>query len=100
MFDVDEAQLDARFLLAIFSDPAVWETVADSSVGGTPTSRNRLKEQAFLALEVPVPPPEEQVMLVNLVDRLRSTGNRRKRRRTYMDGLRQSALNYAFAALT
>jgi type I restriction enzyme S subunit len=99
VFEVDRENLDARYLLAIFSDPSSWATVEDKSVGGTPTSRNRLKEQAFLALEIPVPPLEDQRRLVGLVERLMTARGGRRRRSVYMDGLRLSALNRAFAGL-
>ncbi|MBK7815028.1 MAG: hypothetical protein IPJ52_12380 [Rhodocyclaceae bacterium] len=40
------------------------------STGATPTSRNRLKESAFLSLEVPLPPVAQQQRLVAHVEAL------------------------------
>lgn len=36
--------------------------------GSTPLTRNRLKEERFLALEIPLPPPDEQRRIVARVD--------------------------------
>ena len=99
-FEVDHANLDVRYLLALFTDPAIWGLVEDRSTGGTPTSRNRLKEGAFLSLEIPVPPLPEQVRLAGMVDMVRTTGLLRQHRGEYMDGLRASVLNQALAGLT
>lgn len=98
-FEVDRGQIDVHYLLALFSDPAAWAVVENRSVGGTPTSRNRLKEQALLKLEIPVPPLDEQVRLVKLVRRIGSTRELRQRRAVYVDGFRGSVLNRAFAGL-
>ncbi len=99
-FEVDHANLDVRYLLALFTDPAIWGLVEDRSTGGTPTSRNRLKEAAFLNLEIPVPPLPEQVRLAGIVDMVRTTGLLRQHRGQYIDGLRASVLNQALADLT
>jgi type I restriction enzyme, S subunit len=96
-FEVDTNSLDVRYLLGLFSDPRVWVIVEDKSVGGTPTSRNRLKEAAFLRLEVPVPPVREQMRLANLIDQLQSADQARVRRVRYAVALRKSVLNTAFA---
>ncbi|MGH9073416.1 MAG: restriction endonuclease subunit S [Acidimicrobiales bacterium] len=99
-FEVDHANLDVRYLLALFTDPAIWGLVEDRSTGGTPTSRNRLKEAAFLNLEIPVPPLPEQVRLAGMVDMVRATGLLRQHRGQYVEGLRASVLNQALAGLT
>ncbi|MHB1775205.1 MAG: restriction endonuclease subunit S [Acidimicrobiales bacterium] len=99
-FEVDHANLDVRYLLALFTDPAIWGLVEDRSTGGTPTSRNRLKEAAFLNLEIPVPPLPEQVRIAGIVDMVRTTGLLRQHRGQYIDGLRASVLNQELAGLT
>lgn len=98
-FEVDREAIDVRYLLGLFSDPAVWEIVEDHSVGGTPTSRNRLKEAMFLKLEVPLPPMNEQRELAGLVDRVRAVRHLGKRRQRYEDALRGAVLNEAFSGV-
>jgi type I restriction enzyme S subunit len=99
VFRVDTSSLDTRYLLAVFSDPAAWSTVENKSVGGTPTSRNRLKEQAFLALDIPVPSLEEQRAVAGLATELRKVREGAHRRRVYIQALQHAALNRAFAGL-
>jgi len=98
-FEIDRDVVDARYLLGLFSDPAVWETVEDHSVGGTPTSRNRLKEAAFLKLGVPVPSLAEQQRLADLVDRMRHVRQLRRRLQTFEDALRKAVLNQSFSTI-
>lgn len=59
-FRVQQTRLDGRYLHYYFSRETVWNEVLGHSTGGTPTSRNRLKEEHLLSLTVPLPPIEEQ----------------------------------------
>ncbi len=59
-FEVDQNYLDGNFLRWYFRREITWNEVLNLSTGATPTSRNRLKEQAFLNLEIPLPPLPEQ----------------------------------------
>jgi type I restriction enzyme S subunit len=59
-FTVDRQQLDADYLRWYFSDEAVWNRALGLSSGGTPTSRNRLKEEMFLRMEIPLSRLREQ----------------------------------------
>jgi type I restriction enzyme S subunit len=61
---------DGRFLWKYFSLPGVWDEVLNLSTGGTPTSRNRLKEDQLLGMEVALPAIEEQRRLMGYVERL------------------------------
>lgn len=69
-FIVDTNRADGRFLWRYFSRPSVWEDVLALSTGGTPTSRNRLKEEQFLTMEVPLPPLDEQRRIVSRIEEL------------------------------
>ena len=95
-FRVDERQVDLRYLLAVFSDPAMWDAASVRSAGGTPTSRNRLAENRFLGIEIPLPPLEEQRRVAALVDRIRQVSSSRREQIRRADALSQSALNAAF----
>jgi type I restriction enzyme S subunit len=62
--------LDAHFLLWFFRRGDAWAKVPGLSTGATPTSRNRLKESAFLALDIPLPPLAEQRRVVARIEEL------------------------------
>lgn len=99
-FEVNSTELNGQYLWALFSQPDLWLLIEDRSAGGTPTSRNRLNEGAFLNLGIPLPPLKDQAFLAALVDRVRTTGHLRLRRTRYLEALRMSALNHAFAWVT
>jgi type I restriction enzyme S subunit len=69
-FTVRPNLADGRFLWKYFSLPSVWDEVLNLSTGGTPTSRNRLKEDQLLGMEVALPPIEEQRRLMGHIERL------------------------------
>jgi type I restriction enzyme S subunit len=63
-FAPDRSRIDSGFLLWYFRQESAWKAALGLSSGATPTSRNRLKETAFLAMEIPLPPIEEQRRIV------------------------------------
>jgi type I restriction enzyme, S subunit len=67
-FIVDQTRLVPAFLWRFFSRETVWAEALGLSTGGTPTSRNRLKEERFLAMRVALPPLEEQRRIVAKLD--------------------------------
>ncbi len=69
-FAVDQVKADPIYLWKYFSRTSVWDEALDLSTGGTPTSRNRLKEAKFLALKIPLPPLPEQRRLVARIESL------------------------------
>jgi type I restriction enzyme S subunit len=69
-FKVSPSRLDGRFLLRFFSRSSTWDEALSESTGGTPTSRNRLKEHKFLAFKIPVPPLDEQRRIVARIEQL------------------------------
>ncbi len=69
-FKIKHDKIVAQYLRYYFSRELVWTEVLAQSSGGTPTSRNRLKESAFLKLTLPVPPLPEQQRLVERIDAL------------------------------
>jgi type I restriction enzyme S subunit len=69
-FVVDQNRLNANFLCWYFRREPAWNEVLKLSTGATPTSRNRLKEQIFLNLEIPLPPLPEQRRIVTKIDQL------------------------------
>jgi type I restriction enzyme S subunit len=66
-FTVKSERADGRYLWRYFSRAVVWEEALGLSSGGTPTSRNRLKEEKLLAMKIPLPPlPEQQLIVVRI----------------------------------
>jgi type I restriction enzyme S subunit len=74
-FVVNPDKADANFLWRYFSRVSAWEEALGLSTGGTPTSRNRLKEEKFLAMEIPLPPLIEQRRIVARIEELASKIN-------------------------
>jgi type I restriction enzyme S subunit len=71
-FLVNQNRIDRRYLWRYFSRAGIWEEAFGLSTGGTPTSRNRLKEDKLLAMKMPLPPVEEQRRIVAKIDELAS----------------------------
>ena len=67
-FRVDPELADARWLLFLFSQPPSWDEALGLSSGGTPTSRNRLKEEVFLEIEISLPSLTEQRRIVAMLN--------------------------------
>src|SRR5258706_3641731 len=53
-------KLDVEFLRLWFRLPVTLAAVEVDCTGSTPLTRNRFKEQFFLALQMPLPPLDEQ----------------------------------------
>lgn len=71
-FSVNKNRTDSRYLWRYFSRASVWEEALGLSTGGTPTSRNRLKEDNLLAMRMPLPSLDEQRRIVTKIDALAS----------------------------
>ncbi|WP_260734931.1 restriction endonuclease subunit S [Tunturiibacter lichenicola] len=69
-FSVNSSTVLPKYLFYYFSQESWWNQALGLSTGGTPTSRNRLKEKNFLALEVPLPSLKEQGRLVEGIESL------------------------------
>jgi type I restriction enzyme S subunit len=74
-FAANADRLDANFLRWLFRRESTWSWALGLSTGATPTSRNRLKEEAFLSLEIPLPPPAEQQRIVARIDQAATDGS-------------------------
>lgn len=62
--------VDSKFLWFYFSRSAAWNEALGLSSGSTPTSRNRLKEEQFLKMELRLPPLDEQRRVASRVEAL------------------------------
>jgi type I restriction enzyme S subunit len=63
-------RVDVEFLKYWFRLPSVIAAVDADCSGSTPLTRNRFKEQFFLALEIPLPPLAEQWRVVARIEEL------------------------------
>lgn len=59
-----------EYLHYYFSREIAWLEALGLSTGGTPTSRNRLKQERLLAMTIPLPPLAEQRRIVAKIDHL------------------------------
>lgn len=80
-FTVDHERADGKFLWNYFSRAGAWDEALGLSKGGTPTSRNRLKEEQFLALKIPLPSLSEQRRIVARIEDLATKINEARRLR-------------------
>ena len=69
-FSAREDKVEIEFLKYWFRLPDVLRSVESECTGSTPLTRNRYKEQFFLALEIPLPPLAEQRRIVTKIERL------------------------------
>jgi type I restriction enzyme S subunit len=69
-FSVNQDRADPSYLWKYFTRSSAWDEALSLSTGGTPTSRNRLKEEQFLALKIPLPPVLEQRRIVTRIEDL------------------------------
>jgi type I restriction enzyme S subunit len=63
-------KIDVRFLRYWFRLSETLSKVTEDCSGSTPLTRNRFKEQFFLALEIPLPPLAEQQRIVARIEAL------------------------------
>jgi type I restriction enzyme, S subunit len=69
-FLVNQNRFNSKYLWRYFSQSKVWEEALGLSTGGTPTSRNRLKENKLLAMQIFLPLLDEQQRIVAKIDEL------------------------------
>jgi type I restriction enzyme S subunit len=70
IFQPLEDRIDVQFLRYWFTLPSVIARVDEDCSGSTPLTRNRFKENFFLALEIPLPPLAEQRRIVARIESL------------------------------
>jgi len=95
-FEAKDNRIDLNFLWKYFSRETAWTEALGFSTGGTPTSRNRLKEEAFFKLTIPLPPLGEQRRLVERIDALAGKINAVHSATTDIDKQNQLLLSATF----
>jgi type I restriction enzyme, S subunit len=101
-FRIRPDRLSGQYLQRYLSRSSTWDEALGLSTGGTPTSRNRLKEEAFLAMCIPLPPLAEQRRVVERIEALAAKVEEAKRLRQEATGeanaLTKSILDATYAA--
>ena len=69
-FTINKNIAEVDYLFKYFSRASIWDEALSLSSGGTPTSRNRLKEEKFLSMQIPLPPLSEQQRIVAKIEEL------------------------------
>src|SRR5258708_199588 len=70
MFTPIQDKIDIKYLAFWFRLPTILSKIEADCTGSTPLTRNRFKENFFLALEIPLPPLEEQQQVVARIEEL------------------------------
>lgn len=70
MFTPIQDKIDIKYLLFWFRLPRILSRIETDCTGSTPLTRNRFKENFFLALEIPLPPLKEQRRIVARIEEL------------------------------
>ncbi len=88
--------MDGLYLWKYFSRHLAWNEALGLSSGGTPTSRNRLKEGRLLEMKIPLPSLEEQQHIVALANKIEDAIGLQQQAVTRFDVLLSSILDKAF----
>ncbi|MFQ5729748.1 MAG: restriction endonuclease subunit S, partial [Waddliaceae bacterium] len=99
-FIVNRERADGLYMWRYFSRPSAWDEALGLSKGGTPTSRNRLKEHLFLSMKIPVPPLSEQLRIVAWIEELAGKVEEVRRTKNEIEQMGQQLLQSAFAKIT
>jgi type I restriction enzyme S subunit len=70
VFTINRDRAEGKYLWRYFSRASAWDEALSLSSGGTPTSRNRLKEEKLLAMKIPLPSLHEQRRIVARTEEL------------------------------
>lgn len=88
-------KIDVEYLKYWFRLPNVIATVDAACTGSTPLTRNRLKENFFMALEIPLPPLAEQRRVVARIEEMAAQIHEVRTLREEIDGELNAMLNAA-----
>lgn len=95
-FRVNSSHACLQYIMLIFRLPDIWQTALAKSSGSTPTSRNRLKEDDLLSMEIPLPDLATQSKIAAKADMIIRISKLGKHRQIYADAFQGSILNAAF----
>ncbi|WP_280305299.1 restriction endonuclease subunit S [Nocardia neocaledoniensis] len=87
-FDVDELRAEKNYLLRLVQTREFYRKVQDLSFGAT--NRQRVKEEEFLRLRIPLPPIGEQRRIAAILDHADALRAQRRKALAYLDELIQA----------
>jgi type I restriction enzyme S subunit len=87
-----DGRLEPSYLEYWFHLPRVLERVSADCTGSTPLTRNRYKERFFLELTMPLPPVEEQLRAIEMLNRLATQSSRLRHLQRHVSGAIDSLL--------
>lgn len=96
-FRVNSERATLEYVMLLFRVPSLWESALSRSSGSTPGSRNRLKEEHLLSMEVPLPSLEQQERLIDQARAIISTSRLSQNIPESIESVRQSLLDAAFS---
>jgi type I restriction enzyme S subunit len=100
IFKVNETRILRNYLLYFFSKEKTWEEAGYLSMGVTSISRNRLKVEKLLSIEIPLPPLEEQKRIVAKIENLVGNIDKVRQNKIQMEDELQEMLLGTFLSLT
>lgn len=98
-FRIDLERAVPEYLLAAMESPAFIDAVDRRSAGGTPTSRNRLKENQFIQIAIPTPDLAEQRQIAARTKVINEVNARRRRLLALAEAVMPASLNDAFPSV-
>ena len=98
-FSVNSERLSGRFLWHYLSCESTWNEALGLSSGGTPISRNRLKENQFLGMRIRLPEKREQDRIVKKIDLLAEKLNQVRGAKEHIEREGAAILRSAFARI-
>jgi type I restriction enzyme, S subunit len=99
-FVIRSDRVDGRYLWRYFSQASAWDEALGLSTGGTPTSRNRLKEDKLLEMEIPLPPLVEQRRIVARIEELAAKIDETRNMRQQAAGEAEGLISATISALS
>nr|WP_232422938.1 restriction endonuclease subunit S [Cellulosimicrobium cellulans] len=97
IFDIDRDRLDAGYLSHYVQSAGFISNLERVSAGAS--GQNRVKESAFLGLEIPLPSLLEQRRIVTILDQANAIRAKRRRILTHFDSLTETVSREFFASV-
>lgn len=98
IFIPDHNSLNPNYFSALARSPRLWDSI-EKSTQGSMARRKRIKAEHFLAVEIWLPPLDEQERIAAVINMALAVDSNLERGRSLITGLRQAVVGEAFATL-